>query len=172
MRGSISPSVLDRIFAWARPSHVCREGSLEIKPGETVTLRPSGLHVMLTNLKRSLNKGDMIEATFQFDKAGIVEVIFPVVAIGAIGPGGAPGGGGMTHMNTSRRIHFACYSAVAKSICASTEHSIFQFAAGIDGVALVAEFWQVRIRPYRLSPRYASMAMLSALASPRLSKLR
>jgi cytochrome P450 len=25
MRGSISPSVLDRIFAWARPLHVCRE---------------------------------------------------------------------------------------------------------------------------------------------------
>lgn len=33
------------------------EGGLEIKPGETVTLKPSGLHVMLGHLKHPLKRG-------------------------------------------------------------------------------------------------------------------
>ena len=33
------------------------EGGLEIKPGETVTLKPGGLHVMLVNLKHPLEQG-------------------------------------------------------------------------------------------------------------------
>jgi periplasmic copper chaperone A len=71
------------------------EGGLEIKPGETVTLKPSGLHVMLMDLKHPLKKGDMVEATLQFDTAGSVKVMFPVAAIGANAPGGAAGGSGM-----------------------------------------------------------------------------
>jgi hypothetical protein len=35
------------------------EGGLEIKPGETVTLKPSGLHVMLMDLKHALKQGKM-----------------------------------------------------------------------------------------------------------------
>jgi hypothetical protein len=35
------------------------EGGLEITPGETVTLKPSGLHVMLMDLKHALKQGKM-----------------------------------------------------------------------------------------------------------------
>jgi periplasmic copper chaperone A len=71
------------------------EGGLEIKPGETVTLKPAGLHVMLMDLKHPLEPGKMVKATFQFDKAGTVKVEFPVVAIGAAAPGAPAGGGSM-----------------------------------------------------------------------------
>jgi copper(I)-binding protein len=74
------------------------EGGVEIKPGETVTLMPSGVHVMFIDLKHALKQGDKVEATLQFDKAGSVKVIFPIAAIGATAPGEAAGGGGMTHM--------------------------------------------------------------------------
>ena len=70
------------------------EGGLEIKPGETVTLKPSGLHVMLVDLKQALEQGKTVEATLQFEKAGTVKVEFPIAAIGASAPG-APAGGGM-----------------------------------------------------------------------------
>jgi copper(I)-binding protein len=71
------------------------EGGVEIKPGETVTLKPSGLHVMFMDLKHALKQGDTVEATLQFDKAGSVKVMFPVAAIGATAPGDAAGGGGV-----------------------------------------------------------------------------
>jgi periplasmic copper chaperone A len=70
------------------------EGGVEIKPGETVTLKPSGLHVMFMNLKHPLKQSDTVEATLQFDKAGSVKVTFPIAAIGATAPGDAAGGGG------------------------------------------------------------------------------
>jgi periplasmic copper chaperone A len=54
-----------------------------------VTLKPSGLHLMLMDVKRALKQGDAVEATLQFDKAGTVKVAFPVAAIGATAPGGA-----------------------------------------------------------------------------------
>jgi periplasmic copper chaperone A len=71
------------------------EGGLEIKPGETVTLKPSGLHVMLVDLKHPLEPGKMAQATLQFEKAGTVKVEFPIAAIGAPAPGAASSGGMM-----------------------------------------------------------------------------
>jgi len=77
------------------------EGGLEIKPDETVTLAPSsGLHVMLETLKHPLEAGETVKATLKFDKAGTVDVEFPVVAIGAPAPGTAAGGGGMKMQGT------------------------------------------------------------------------
>ena len=70
------------------------EGGLEIKPNETVALKPSGFHIMLVDLKHPLEKGKMVEATLQFEKAGTVKVEFPIAAIGASAPG-APAGSGM-----------------------------------------------------------------------------
>ena len=64
------------------------EGGLEIKPGETVTLRPSGFHVMLVDLKQPLQQGKMAEATLKFENAGTVKVEFPIAAIGASAPAG------------------------------------------------------------------------------------
>jgi periplasmic copper chaperone A len=81
------------------------EGGLEIKPGDTVTLKPSGFHVMLVDLKHPLETGKMVDATLQFEKAGTVKVEFPIAAIGAAAPGAPAGGnmmmdhGGMMQMN-------------------------------------------------------------------------
>jgi copper(I)-binding protein len=73
------------------------EGGLEIKPGETVTLKPSSLHVMLMNLKHPLEQGKTVKATLKFDTAGTVDVEYPIAAIGAAAPG-VPAGGGTMHM--------------------------------------------------------------------------
>jgi len=70
------------------------EGGLEIKPGETVTLKPASLHVMFIGLKHPLEAGKSVAATLKFQHAGSVEVEYPIVAIGAAAPG-APGGGAM-----------------------------------------------------------------------------
>ena len=74
------------------------EGGLEIKPGETVTLKPASLHVMLVDLKHPLEAGQMVKATLKFDNAGAVDVDYPIAAIGAPAPGAAAGGG-MMQMN-------------------------------------------------------------------------
>ena len=55
---------------------------LEIKPGETVTLKPSGFHIMFTGLKAPLTKGEHVDATLKFEKAGEVKVFFLVGGIG------------------------------------------------------------------------------------------
>jgi periplasmic copper chaperone A len=71
------------------------EGGLEIKPGETVTLKPGAYHVMLLNLSHPLEQGKTLKITLKFDKAGTVDVESPIAAIGAPAPGVAQGGGNM-----------------------------------------------------------------------------
>ena len=71
------------------------EGGLEIKPGETVTLKPGGFHMMLVNLKHPLEQGNTVKATLKFDSAGSVDVNYPIAAIGAAAPGVPAGGGNM-----------------------------------------------------------------------------
>ena len=71
------------------------EGGLEIKPGETVTLKPGGLHVMLVTLKHPLEQGNSVKAMLKFDTAGTVEIDAPIAAIGAAAPGVPAGGGTM-----------------------------------------------------------------------------
>jgi periplasmic copper chaperone A len=58
-------------------------GGLEIKPGQTVTLDPSGYHVMFVGLKDQLKQGSRFKATLEFAKAGKVDVDFVVESIGA-----------------------------------------------------------------------------------------
>jgi periplasmic copper chaperone A len=69
------------------------EGGLEIKPGESVTLKPGGYHMMLEGLKHPLDQGQAVKATLKFEHAGTVDVNYPVVAIGAPAPGASTGGG-------------------------------------------------------------------------------
>jgi periplasmic copper chaperone A len=71
------------------------EGGLEIKPGETVTLKPASFHVMLVNLKHPLEEGKTVKATLKFDTAGTLDVDYPIAAIGAAAPGVPTGGGTM-----------------------------------------------------------------------------
>lgn len=68
---------------------------LEIKPGQSVELKPGGNHVMFLGLKKPLAQGEHVKATLAFEKAGKVVVDFTVESIGAQKPGSA--GGGMKH---------------------------------------------------------------------------
>jgi copper(I)-binding protein len=63
--------------------------ALEIKPGETVELKPGGMHVMLMGLKQPLQPGQAMKGTLVFERAGTVAIEFAVQAPGA----GAPKGG-------------------------------------------------------------------------------
>jgi copper(I)-binding protein len=60
-------------------------GGLEIKPGQTVELRPGGYHLMFMGLKQQLKPGDTVKGTLDFAKAGKVEVAYPVRPLGAGG---------------------------------------------------------------------------------------
>lgn len=56
---------------------------LEIKPGQTVELKPGGYHLMFTGLREGLKQGQPVKGTLQFEKAGSVEVEYRVAPIGA-----------------------------------------------------------------------------------------
>jgi len=61
-------------------------GGLEIKPGQTVELKPQSFHIMITGLKQPIEKGTSFKGALVFEKAGAVEVDFSVEAIGAMAP--------------------------------------------------------------------------------------
>ena len=58
------------------------QGGLEIKPGETVELKPSGTHIMMIDVKQPIVRGKPFKASLTFEKAGAVDVDFAVEAIG------------------------------------------------------------------------------------------
>jgi copper(I)-binding protein len=64
---------------------------LEIKPGQSVELKPGGYHLMFTGLKDGLKEKQAVKGTLVFEKAGSVEVEYQVAPIGA------QSGGGMRH---------------------------------------------------------------------------
>jgi periplasmic copper chaperone A len=64
------------------------EQGLEIKPGQSVELKPGGYHLMFNGLKEGLQQGQSIKGTLTFEKAGSIEVEYSVAAIGAQQPGG------------------------------------------------------------------------------------
>jgi copper(I)-binding protein len=74
------------------------QGGLEIKPGETVELKPQGLHIMFVGLKKPLKQGDHVKATLEFEKAGKVEVEFDVTGMGGPARPAAPAGHTMPGM--------------------------------------------------------------------------
>jgi periplasmic copper chaperone A len=59
------------------------EKGLEIKPGQTVELKPGGYHLMFTGLREGLKQGNSIKGTLVFEKSGSVEVEYRVAPIGA-----------------------------------------------------------------------------------------
>ena len=79
-------------------------GGLEIKPGQTIKLDPSGYHLMFTGLKEQLKQGERFNATLDFEKAGKVPVEFAVEGIGAKAPSSDHAAPGMqmdrNHMKT------------------------------------------------------------------------
>jgi copper(I)-binding protein len=68
---------------------------LEIKPGETVELKPGGVHLMFVGLKQQLQQGGHVTATLEFEKAGKAAVDFSIAGVGATTPGAASHG--MSH---------------------------------------------------------------------------
>jgi periplasmic copper chaperone A len=64
---------------------------IEIKPGETVELKPGGLHLMFTDLRARLVKGQSVKGTLTFANAGSVDVEFAVEGMGATAGTTAPG---------------------------------------------------------------------------------
>lgn len=65
---------------------------LEIKPGQTVELKPGGYHLMFVGITAPLEQGKRVKGTLEFEKAGKVEVEYAVEAIGA-----TPRAGGHNH---------------------------------------------------------------------------
>ena len=63
------------------------EKGLELKPGETVELKPGGYHVMFIDLKAPLREGDTVRGDLVFEKAGKVAVEYKVAPLGSTGPG-------------------------------------------------------------------------------------
>lgn len=62
---------------------------LEIKPGETVELKPGSFHIMFLELKAPIKPGATVKGTLIFEKAGPVEIEYRVAPLGAKGPNAA-----------------------------------------------------------------------------------
>jgi periplasmic copper chaperone A len=67
------------------------KAGLEIKPGETVELKPGSLHVMFVGLKKPLMAGDRVKAMLVFEKAGPISIEYDVRAMGATSGTDMPG---------------------------------------------------------------------------------
>jgi hypothetical protein len=61
-------------------------GGLEIKPGESVELKPGSYHLMFLDLKQPLVQKQSVKGTLVFEKAGAAEIEYTVEPIG-----GTPG---------------------------------------------------------------------------------
>lgn len=87
--GSMAVAGRFEVHATAEAGGVARmhpvEGGLVIGPGETVELKPGGLHAMMLDLKTPLKAGGTVKGTLVFEKAGPVEIVYRVA------PAGAPG---------------------------------------------------------------------------------
>jgi periplasmic copper chaperone A len=71
------------------------DAPLEIKPSETLELKPGGYHVMFMQLKQGVREGEKVKATLVFEKAGRIDIEFVVGGLAAKGP---EGGGQMKGM--------------------------------------------------------------------------
>ena len=66
--------------------------TLDLAPGQTVEMKPGGLHIMLMGLKAPLQKGSKLSLELSFEKAGKITVDVPVGGVAATGSGQASGG--------------------------------------------------------------------------------
>jgi periplasmic copper chaperone A len=63
---------------------------LTIEAGKTVKLAPGGYHLMMSDLKNPLKRGDKVPVTLEFEKAGKVKLSLDVQGVGAQGPTTTP----------------------------------------------------------------------------------
>jgi len=87
------------VHASVREGHVIKmrplDKGLEIKPGETVELRPEAMHIMFEGLRAPLVAGTPVKATLVFEKAGSIDVDFATEPLGTK----APAAPAQTHMH-------------------------------------------------------------------------
>lgn len=62
---------------------------LEIKPGQSIELKPGSYHVMFMDLQSTLKEGDKVKGTLRFEKAGMIEVEYVVRGMGSQSGSGA-----------------------------------------------------------------------------------
>lgn len=60
---------------------------IDLPPGQTIALRPGGLHLMFIGLNQPLRQGETVAVTLRFERAGTVDIPFAVQAAGAAAPG-------------------------------------------------------------------------------------
>lgn len=68
--------------------------SVVLPPGQSVRFEPSGLHLMLINLKAPLQEGSEFALQITFERAGTITV---PVKVGAVGSAGMPADGHAGH---------------------------------------------------------------------------
>jgi len=56
---------------------------VDVKPGHPAVLKPGGYHIMMMGLKAPLKMGDMFHVTLEFEKAGKIKVMVPIMKVGA-----------------------------------------------------------------------------------------
>ena len=56
-----------------------------IEPGETLELKPGGKHLMFINVTEPFVAGEEVMVTLNFEHAGSVQLMLPVMALGAMG---------------------------------------------------------------------------------------
>lgn len=56
---------------------------IDIKPGETIELKPGGSHAMFVKVKNPLSKGELVKATLIFERAGTAQIEYDVEGMGA-----------------------------------------------------------------------------------------
>ncbi len=54
-----------------------------IPAGKTLELKPGSYHIMFMGLNQPIKMGEKLKVTLEFEKAGPVEVTFPVMKMGA-----------------------------------------------------------------------------------------
>lgn len=69
-------------------SSMAPAGEIEIPPGESVSLEPGGMHVMLMRLQTKMVEGETFSLTLNFADGGTLTVNVPILGIAARGPEG------------------------------------------------------------------------------------
>jgi copper(I)-binding protein len=73
----------DQVEGISRMSHL---ETLELPPGQTVTLAPGGMHLMLMGLREKLVEGESFPLKLRFEAAGEISVEVPILGVAASGP--------------------------------------------------------------------------------------
>jgi periplasmic copper chaperone A len=55
------------------------DGGLDVKAGDKLEMQPGGYHLMFMGVKKPFSTGDSVPVTLNFEKAGSVDMVLPVV---------------------------------------------------------------------------------------------